>query len=191
MHTARNMLGKVLLRQFSQGIAAGIIYETEAYQGEDDLGCHAKAGRTPRTSVMYGPPGHAYVYFTYGMHWMMNVVADHVDTPAAVLIRAVHPIIGLDLLDVHRPRPNRWNANHPSLRWTDGPAKMCQAFQIDARYNGKNICSNHTGLWIADAGLRFEEDQVMTSPRVGLFSVPEPWKSIPWRWRIDPKNIFG
>lgn len=191
MHVARNMLGKVLFRQISGGIAAGIIYEVEAYQGEDDLGCHAKAGRTPRTAVMYGPPGHAYVYFTYGMHWMLNVVADQVDTPAAVLIRAVHPIMGLELLDVYRPRPIRWKESQPSAGWTDGPAKICQAFHIDGGFNYKSICSDQNGLWIADCGLRFDDDQVITSPRVGLFSVPEPWKSIPWRWRIDPKIFAG
>ncbi len=73
---------------------AGLILESEAYQGEEDLGCHASAGKTPRTAVMYGAPGHAYVYFTYGMHWMLNVVTDQPETPSAVLIRSIQPVEG-------------------------------------------------------------------------------------------------
>ncbi|MBN2501272.1 MAG: DNA-3-methyladenine glycosylase, partial [Anaerolineales bacterium] len=88
---ARELIGARLVRILEGVKLVGLITETEAYVGEEDLGCHAKAGRTPRTQVMYGPPGHAYVYFTYGNHWMLNAVTEREDFPAAVLIRAIQP----------------------------------------------------------------------------------------------------
>ena len=91
---ARELIGARLVRILNGQRLVGIITETEAYIGEKDLGCHAKAGRTARTAVMYGPPGHAYVYFTYGNHWMLNVVTEREGFPAAVLLRAIQPIEG-------------------------------------------------------------------------------------------------
>ncbi len=179
----------VLIRQLPAGVSAGIINETEAYQGEEDLGCHAKAGRTPRTDIMYGQPGHAYVYFTYGMHWMLNVVTDKVGVPAAVLIRSIIPIVGLDLMETYRPRPSRWSLSNPAKGWTDGPAKLCRTLHIDGELNKKNLCSTLNGLWIVDSGVRLGKKQITVGPRVGLFSVPEPWKSAPWRWRINPETM--
>ncbi len=186
MQVARSLLGKVLLRRLPAGLAAGVISEVEAYQGEDDLGCHARAGKTPRTTVMYGPPGRAYVYFTYGMHWLLNAVTGEENSPAAVLIRSVIPVAGMDLLCQFRPHPTRWSAEHPELGWTDGPAKLCKAFAIDGALNGVDLCDTSNGLWIAD-GREVGNALVVTGPRVGLFTVPEPWKSIPWRWRILPQ----
>ena len=95
---ARAILGQRLVRLEAGQRLAGIITEAEAYIGETDLGCHAHAGRTPRTAVMYGPPGHAYVYFTYGMHWMLNFVTEIEGFPAAVLIRAIQPVEGLEII---------------------------------------------------------------------------------------------
>jgi DNA-3-methyladenine glycosylase len=93
---ARELIGKLLVRTMDNYRVSGIIYETEAYDGEKDLACHARSGKTNRNAVMYGDGGHAYVYFTYGMHWMVNCVAGPIGYPAAVLIRAVHPIEGID-----------------------------------------------------------------------------------------------
>jgi DNA-3-methyladenine glycosylase len=98
-------------------------------------------GRTPRTAVMYGPPGRAYVYFTYGMHWLLNAVCLPEGEPAAVLIRAIQPIEGLDVIAVRRN-------GQPPVRWTDGPGKICQALGIDGSLNGAASPTLSAGLWI-------------------------------------------
>lgn len=159
----------------------GIIVETEAYRGEEDQGCHAKAGRTARTKVMYGPPGHAYVYFTYGMHWMLNFVCEEEGFPAAVLIRAIIPTEGKELIAPRR-------TGQPKERWTDGPAKICQSLNIDKSFNGADLCAEAAQLFV-EMGAAVAESSVTNSPRVGLNNVPEPWKSIPWRFRI-PRESF-
>src|SRR5512140_709330 len=117
------------LVRFQEGFRlSGIIRETEAYIGENDLACNARAGRTRRTAVMYGPPGHAYVYFTYGNHWMLNVVAEPEDSPAAVLIRAILPEEGREIISSRR-----------SGRDTLGPGKLTQALGIDGQLNGISL----------------------------------------------------
>ena len=118
----------------------GSITEAEAYQGEDDLGCHAHAGKTRRNAVMYGPPGFAYVYFTYGMHWMLNAVTGAEGSPAAVLIRAIRPLEGQAWMAANRPRL----AGKPG--WLDGPAKLTQALAIDGSLNGVDLCDPGSGL---------------------------------------------
>lgn len=174
LQVARDLLGMRLVRFEDGRRIGGIIIETEAYRGEEDLGCHCKAGRTPRTAVMYGEPGHAYVYFTYGMHWMLNFVVERNGFPAAVLIRAILPAEGLDLIEARR-------GSQPEKRWTDGPAKICQALLIDRSFNGVDLCGQADQLWV-EAGQPIYDDSVTTGPRVGLNNVPEPWKSMPWRF---------
>jgi len=184
LEVARALLGCRLVReQFGQHLT-GLILETEAYQGEEDLGCHASAGKTPRTAVMYGPPGHAYVYFTYGMHWLFNVVTDRVDTPSAVLIRKIQPIEGLDIMAENRP----YKAGKSG--WTDGPAKLTQALAVDEQFNGADLCNPESQLWIEN-GEPIPDHQVERTPRIGLNSVPEPWKSIPWRFVVTQEVGFG
>jgi DNA-3-methyladenine glycosylase len=155
----------------------GLITEVEAYSGEEDLGCHCKHGRTPRTRVMYGPPGHAYIYFTYGMHWCLNCVVEREGYPAAVLIRAIQPQEGLEVIAQRRGR-------QPQAHWTDGPGKLCQALGIGGALNGIDLCAPDSALWV-EAGEPVPEEQVLTTPRIGLNTVPEPWKSIPWRYIIS------
>lgn len=169
---ARDLLGMRLVRVLDGERLAGIITETEAYIGEEDLGCHARAGRTPRTAVMYGPAGHAYVYFTYGMHWLLNVVTEREGFPAAVLIRAIRPVAGVETIRARRRG-----------RDCDGPAKVTVALGIDGSHNGLDLCARASGLWI-EPGEAVAESDVLRGPRVGLNSVPEPWKSIPWRFRL-------
>lgn len=169
---ARDLLGKRLVRLWNGQRLAGIITETEAYIGQDDLGCHASAGRTRRNAVMFGPPGHAYVYFTYGMHWMLNVVTEEPDFPAAVLLRAIQAVEGMEAIQAHRQG-----------RETNGPAKLTQALVIDKELNGCDLCSRNGDLWIED-GETVPEARVTKGARVGLNTVPEPWKSKPWRYLV-------
>jgi len=177
---ARDLLGTRLVRIESGRRAAGIITETEAYRGEEDLGCHCRAGRTARTQVMYGPPGHAYVYFTYGMHWMLNFVVEAQDYPAAILIRGIVPTEGIDIIAERR-------GAQPRKHWTDGPAKICQALNIDGRFNGYDLCSAQADLFV-EVGQPVPESSVTVGPRVGLNTVPEPWKSVPWRFHIPDRT---
>ena len=177
LQVARDLLGARLVKIEDGGRISGVIVETEAYRGEEDQGCHARAGRTPRTEVMYGQPGHAYVYFTYGMHWMLNFVVEEEGFPAAVLIRAILPVEGLEVIEERR-------RGRPSSHWTDGPAKICQALGINKQLNGADLCARDADLFV-ERGISALEDSVTTGPRVGLNSVPEPWKSIPWRFYAD------
>jgi DNA-3-methyladenine glycosylase len=171
---ARELLGARLVHLDNGVRLAGIICETEAYIGEEDEGCHAHAGRTRRNASMYGPPGHAYVYFTYGMHWMLNAVTEETDFPAAVLIRAILPVEGMDVMLSRRQG-----------RDTNGPAKLTQAMGIDRRLDGKGLFTKDAGLWIEE-GNSYEDTAILHGPRVGLNGVPEPWKSKPWRFRVQP-----
>ena len=175
------MLGCRLVRRLDGEDLVGTIVETEAYQGEEDLGCHARAGRTPRTEVMYGPPGHAYIYFTYGMHWLLNAVTCTEGCPAAVLLRAIQPIEGQARMALNRP--NLAYSRH----WADGPAKLTQALALDGRLNGIDLYDPQSELLIT-AGEAVSDEQVVTGPRVGLFTVPEPWKSIPWRFLVRMRD---
>jgi len=184
VEVARDLLGCRLVRLQNGQRLAGMIIETEAYQGEADLGCHASAGKTPRTSVMYGPPGHAYVYFTYGMHWLLNAVTDGEGIPAAVLIRAIQPLEGESQMVINRPV----NAEGPG--WTDGPAKLTQALQINGDLNQADLCSHESGLWI-EKGEMIPDDHILQTSRVGLNSVPEPWRSIPWRFVVNQGGTGG
>lgn len=174
LQVARDLLGMRLVRIDSGQRISGAIVEAEAYRGEGDQGCHARAGWTPRTQVMYGPPGHTYVYFTYGMHWMLNFVTEEEGYPAAVLIRAIHPQEGLHII-AERRKPQ------PPQSWTDGPAKLCQAFGIDGSLNAHDICSSDAQIFV-EQGDPVPDSSVTIGPRVGLNNVPEPWKSVPWRF---------
>lgn len=178
LDVARRLLGCALVRLEQQDgrvrRVAGLIIETEAYCGEEDLGCHAKAGFTPRTQALYGPPGHAYVYFTYGMHWLFNFVTRPKGQPEAVLLRAIHPTQGLDIIAKRR-------GHQPSKRWTDGPAKVTQALAIDGRHNRFDLTTPEAIIFV-EPREPLPNEWVTTGPRVGLFTVPEPWKSKPWRF---------
>src|SRR5688572_1177092 len=169
---ARELIGARLVRILDSKKLVGLITETEAYISEKDLACHAKAGRTARTAVMYGEPGHAYVYFTYGNHWMLNVVTEREDFPAAVLIRAIQPIEGAEIMSARR-----------SGRDTFGPGKLCQALGITKSENGIDLTETNGGLWI-EAGLKVPNSLVTKGPRVGLNNTPEPWLSKPWRFLV-------
>ena len=168
---ARELIGARLVRILDGMKLVGIITETEAYIGEEDLACHAKAGLTARTAPMFGPPGHAYVYFTYGNHWMLNAVTEREGFPGAVLIRAIQPVEGIEIMVEKRKG-----------RDTLGPGKLTQALGITKSENRVDLTESNSSLWM-EAGHFIPDKSVTIGPRVGLYSVPEPWKSIPWRFR--------
>lgn len=167
-------MGSILSRRVGGTLLRGRIVETEAYCGETDLACHAKAGRTPRTDVMYGPAGVAYVYFTYGMHHCLNAVTGPVGSPSAVLIRAVEPLQGLGWMT----RARETDVPH---RLASGPARLCEAFGIDLRLNRADL--RGPVLWI-ESGDSVPKRAVSTSPRIGCERVPPPWHALPWRFYV-------
>ncbi len=175
---ARELIGARLVRILDGVKLVGLITETEGYIGEEDQACHAKAGLTRRTAPMFSPPGHAYVYFTYGNHWMLNAVTEREGFPAAVLIRAIWPVEGAEVMSARR-----------SGRDTFGPGKLCQALGIDKALNMVDLTEPTSGLWI-EAGNFIPDSAVTIGPRVGLNNTPEPWLSKPWRflvkgWRVE------
>ena len=180
LDVAKELLGQRLVRVDRGSRVSGWIVETEAYVGARDLGCHARVGRTPRNEVMWGPAGHAYVYFTHGMHLCLNVVTEEVAFPAAVLIRALRP-------DEGRLRMRRRRGAVPEVHLVDGPAKLCQALGIDGIFTGHDFCAADARLFI-ESGRGLPDGEVTVGPRVGLNTVPEPWKSKPWRFRLLTPN---
>jgi DNA-3-methyladenine glycosylase len=174
---ARELIGARLVRVLDGVKLVGLITETEAYISEKDLACHAKAGLTPRTAPMFGEPGHAYVYFTYGNHWMLNAVTEREGFPAAVLIRAIQPIEGIDVMLGRR-----------SGRDTFGPGKLTQAMGIMKSENNADLTRTASGLWI-EAGVKVPNKSVTIGARVGLNNTPEPWLSKPWRFLVKGWKI--
>lgn len=152
---ARELLGKVL----SRGNTAGIIVETEAYPGGDDLASHSAAGITKRTRVIFGPPGHAYVYFCYGMHVCMNVVADAEGAAGCVLIRAIQPIAGKEAM--HSRRPSARNER----QLASGPARLTQALGITLEDYGADLTRGDFVIREPDKPLKFE---IEVTPRIGI-----------------------
>jgi DNA-3-methyladenine glycosylase len=181
VEVARELLGMKLVRSADGIRQEGIIVETEAYKGESDLACHARSGKTSRNAVMYGPPGRAYIYFTYGIHWMLNCVCQEEGSPAAVLIRAIHPTVGLEEIAARRK-------GRPSSQWADGPAKLCQAFRIDGGLNGVNLSDPRGPLFFLKS-VPPGAASVTATPRIGINYAPEPWLSMPWRFFISSDDF--
>lgn len=160
---ARWLLGKHLVRRLADGrIESRMIVETEAYRGETDLACHARAGRTGRTDVMYGPGGVWYVYLCYGIHEMLNLVVGPADWPAAILIRGVEGAVG--------------------------PGRVTKLLGIDRKLN-RAPASEDSGLWIEDRGLRVPAAIVSATPRIGVDYAGPLWSAKPWRFTFDPRAL--
>ena len=182
---ARDLLGRVLARRTPDGtVLRGRIVEAEAYVGEEDKACHARAGRTPRTDVMYGPPGFAYVYLTYGMHHMLNVVTEAEGRPAAVLLRAVEPTQGIEWMTGARRNGSATHgrSGEPRLhQLASGPGKLCQAYGLDLRHNRTDLIGSD--LWIEE-GIAAPRRGVATSARIGCETAAAPWDLMPWRFYL-------
>jgi DNA-3-methyladenine glycosylase len=178
------LLGQTLVRSLPGGVRlAGRIVETEAYLGVRDLAAHSAGGRrTARNEVMYGIPGLAYVYFTYGMHHCFNVVCGAVDEPVAVLIRAIEPREGVERMRALRAvRAGRAVSDREIA---SGPARLCQALAIDRTQNGLDLVTSNL-LYIEKApGCAVAGESVRRGPRVGVDYAGE-WAAAPLRWRLD------
>ncbi len=165
---ARNLLGKLLVRpgagpqESPQESMVGRIVEVEAYFGEDDPAAHSFSGKTARNEVLFGPPGHAYVYFVYGMHYCLNVSCEPEGIAGGVLFRALEPISGLETM-----ARNRGLTGRPAAALTSGPGRLCQAFGVTrARDNGADLTSRRSDLQIQDDG--FLAGEIIATPRIGI-----------------------
>jgi len=170
---APELLGRLLVRRTAEGRIVLRITEVEAYAGERDAASHAFRGRTPRNAVMFGPAGHLYVYFTYGMHFCINVVCGVEGESAAVLIRAGEIVEGADLARSRRP------AGSKDRDLARGPARLTQALGLGRADNGVDLCAD--GSLSVCEGVPVEPDRVLTGPRTGISVAAD----IPWRFWID------
>lgn len=170
---ARDLIGKTLFTHLDGMTTGGIIVETEAYSWKE-RGCHAYgAKKTPRNAVMFGEGGFAYVYLCYGMHYMFNVVTNHHDVAEAVLIRALQPTEGVDVMQMRRGA----KANPAHL--TTGPGKLAKALGITKSLNGKSLLDNE--IWIEDTGVRIPASRIVAGPRIGIDYAGED-ANLPWRF---------
>ena len=201
VEVAPNLLGCVLEHETAAGLVAVELTEVEAYAGQADPASHAYRGKTRRNAVMFGPPGHAYVYFTYGMHFCVNLVCLGQDSASAVLLRAGAVIEGKDLARARRTGPKRGGdpgaSNHLKaprgpvatdggrLAYRDlarGPARLCQALDIDRSLDGADVCAADSPLRVrAGASTPARSGKIATGPRVGVSSAAE----FPWRFWFE------
>jgi DNA-3-methyladenine glycosylase len=172
---ARELLGKKLVRELDGQRLSGMIIETEAYIGTTDTACHASKGKTPRNAVMFGKAGIAYIYFVYGMHYMLNMVTEAEDNPCAVLIRAIMPLEGKSTMEMRRKRTGK--------NLTDGPAKVCQAMGIDKALNSWDLTRGEK-LWLEEYQV-ISSDRIRRTPRIGINYAAQKDKDALWRFRVE------
>lgn len=170
IEVARDLLG----REIEHGAVAVRLTEVEAYAGPDDPASHAYRGITPRTAVMFGPPGHLYVYFTYGMHWCANVVCGPDGVASAVLLRAGEVVRGLDLARGRRPTARS------DAELARGPARLTAALGIGRDHDGADLVRDGAVVHLL-AGTPVTDDEVSTGPRVGISRAVD----VPWRWWVS------
>ena len=176
---AKQLLGKLLVHRHAGATLAGRIVETEAYLGPHDLACHAAKGRTKRTDVMFGAAGHAYVYFIYGFYNMLNLVTEATGYPAAVLIRAVEPVRGVERMKLNRRNDSLYNI-------ASGPGKLCQAFAIDRSLNGVDLCGKI--IYLEDRGE--PAPKFDATPRIGV-DYAGKWKDKPLRFVVRDNKFVS
>lgn len=167
---ARQLLGKVLVRETADLILTARIVEVEAYLGVDDPAAHSAAGRTLRNAVLFGPPGHAYIYFIYGNHYCLNVSCEPEGQAGGVLFRALEPLSGIEAMA--RARQVQVSSPRDLPKLTSGPGRLCEAFGITrARDNGLDLTSPASGLWIGDDQHRLRK--ISQGPRIGISKAAE------------------
>ena len=176
---SRELLGAVLSCRTPEGLASGRIVEAEAYLGEHDPACHAAgAGLTERTRWLYGEPGTAYVYFIYGMHWCFNAVTREHGHPSAVLVRALEPLEGVELMRRRRPKAKA------DRDLTNGPGKLCAALGIGPRHNGLHLQDSPL---LITRGVSYSDDAIVVAPRIGVT------KAADWalRWYVAASDYIS
>lgn len=169
---AAELLGKLLVRRDGKNIRAGRIVEVEAYLGVEDPAAHAHRGPTPRNQVLFGPPGHAYVYFIYGFHYCLNISCEPEGRAGCLLIRALEPVAGLDLMYAARDlEPGHGRISELRLL-TSGPGRLAEAFSITRdRDNGKDVTSRRSDLQVLDDG--WKPERIATTVRIGITKAAE------------------
>lgn len=173
---AKDLLGKVLFTEVNGDITAGIIVETEAYFGVVDKASHAYGGRrTERTETLYSQGGISYVYLCYGIHHLFNVVTSIEGEPHAVLIRAVEPLAGKEIMELRR----NISADKPAV--SSGPGSAAKALGINRSFNKKDLTKNE--IWIEDHGIRYAPDEIVAGPRIGVAYAQED-ALLPWRFYV-------
>ena len=179
---ARELLGKRLVVPTSEGeCVAGRIVEVEAYLGAEDKAAHSYRGRrTARTETMYRAGGAVYVFFVYGMHHQFNVVTGPEGTPTAVLIRAVEPEEGIEIMRERR-------AVSKERELTSGPGKLCKALRLDRSFDGEDLTTSRR-VWLEEAGARLRPEEIATGPRIGI-AYAEEYALKPWRFWLKG-NVF-
>jgi DNA-3-methyladenine glycosylase len=180
---AKELLGKVLVREINNKKISGIIVETEAYIGPHDLACHASKGKTARTQTMFEAGGFWYVYMIYGMYHCLNIVTESKEYPAAVLIRALEPLEG-----VKEMKKNRKTKELNNL--TNGPGKLCQALAIDKSLNCTKATSKSSELYIEDRGIKIPPKNIQSAKRIGVDYAKE-WKDKSLRFYIKDNNFVS
>ncbi len=183
---AKDLLGKYLMSNISGQITGGRIVETEAYRAPDDRACHAYRNlRTSRTEVMFTKGGVAYIYLCYGIHHLMNVVTGPKDTAHAVLIRALEPTDGLDVMAKRR------NLSLSDIKLTKGPGALSKALGLKKAFSGTSLVAQDTMIWIEDRNTSFHPDAICTSRRIGIDGSGEA-AAYPWRFFVrDSPYISG
>ncbi len=175
---ARDLLGRILFYRTPEGLLAGRIVETEAYTGEADPASHAFRGRTARNAVMFGAAGHAYVYFSYGVHYCLNVTADAPGVAGAVLLRALEPLAGVEIMRRH-------GDDRPEVRLLSGPGKIGRGFELDLKDNGRDFTRGSLGL---AAGAPVSDHEVAVSRRIGIARAVD----LPYRFSvIGSRSVSG
>jgi len=199
LDAGRELLGARIVRDDPAGARVVRIVELEAYIGEDDQASHARFGRTARNAVMYGLPGTAYVYLVYGMHDCLNIVTDPAGRPAALLVRAVEPLQGIEEMRAARLRRARDRRRSPSdptgrpapgtraipdVRLGSGPGLVCAILDLDRSLTGRDLLDPSGSIRIEPRPADDPAPSIVTSPRVGIAYAGEPWTSLPWRLSI-------
>ncbi len=182
LRVAHDLLGCRLVRVLDGNRLSGRIVETEAYIGEQDEASHASPGLTDRNASMYGPPGHAYVYLIYGMYHCFNVVTDKEGYPAAVLIRALEPVEGLNAMRQRR-------GGRPDEQLTSGPGRLCEALAIGLQVDSADLCSPAATIFL-EAGDLAPDERVATGPRVNVRGDSHAL-SVPWRFYVEGNRFLS